>query len=135
MTEQTGAEYRATHYDDPVPRLPPMVLGYRHTSAEYWLEAGPATNIDYTISEIEVCTGYWNTSCNAGTSGLDGTAHSYYFQYIGCGTDSNGVSLRKRSELIWSRDGSSSNITDEELAAKLTNYTMQDIAYSQSLSG
>ncbi|PSR90780.1 Alpha/Beta hydrolase protein [Coniella lustricola] len=134
VTAQEGYEYRATHYDDPVPRLPPIVLGYYHTSPEFWLAAGPATNIDYTIDDIEVCPGYANTSCNAGTTGLDGNAHSYYFQYLGCGSESNGISLRKRDNPLWRRDSSSSNITDAELSEKLTNYTMLDIAYSQQLA-
>lgn len=137
VTGQAGSEYRATHYDDPVPRLPPIVLNYFHTSPEYWLEAGPATNIDYAISGIDICTGYANTSCNAGTTGLDGDAHEYYFQYMGCGDDDNGISLRRRSEILagnplWGRD-SSDDISDEELAAKLTNYTYQDIAYANTL--
>lgn len=141
VTEQTGAEYRATHYDDPVPRLPPIVLGYFHTSPEYWLEAGPATNTDYALSDIAVCTGYANTDCNAGTTGLDADAHSYYFQYLGCSEDdSDGISFRKKDEILaagdrplWLRGDSSSDISDEELAAKLTNYTYQDIAYAQEL--
>lgn len=130
VTEQTGAEYRATHYDDPVPRLPPIVLGYYHTSPEYWLEAGPATNIDYAISGIDICTGYANTSCNAGTGGFDGDAHEYYFQYMGCGDDDNGIDLRRSLD---GRDDSSSNITDAELAVKLTDYANQDIAYAKEL--
>lgn len=75
VTNQVGAEYRATHFDDPVPRLPPILFGYFHTSPEYWLAAGPATNTDYTIDEIKTCTGYANIGCNAGTFGLDGDAH------------------------------------------------------------
>ncbi|KAF3770910.1 alpha/beta-hydrolase [Cryphonectria parasitica EP155] len=122
VTAQDGAEYRATHYDDPVPRLPPIVLGYYHTSPEFWLAAGPATNIDYTIDGIDVCVGNANTSCNAGTTGFDADAHEYYFQYMGCGDESNGIDMRKR------------NITDAELAQKLTNYTMQDIAFSEKLA-
>lgn len=138
VTAQTGAEYRATHYDDPVPRLPPIVLNYFHTSPEYWLAEGPSTRTNYTISEIEVCTGYANTTCNAGTTGLDGTAHEYYFQAMGCGDDDdNGITLRKKDDVLagmslWRRDDSS-NITDAELADKLTNYTYMDISYSQEL--
>lgn len=131
VTAQAGAEYRATHYDDPVPRLPPIVLGYFHTSPEYWLEAGPATNIAYTISEIDICTGYANTSCNAGTGGFDGDAHEYYFQYVSCdlATD-NGVDLRRsQGGMLGSRD----DISHEELAAKLSNYTLLDIEYSRQL--
>ncbi|CAN8095158.1 unnamed protein product [Discula destructiva] len=134
VTAQTGAEYRATHYDDPVPRLPPIVLGFYHTSPEYWLEAGPATNIDYTIDEIAICTGYANTTCNAGTSGLDANAHEYYFQYLSCDTGvSNGIDLR-RDKLDSRQDTNSTDVSDEELAEKLSNYTMQDIAYSQQLA-
>lgn len=134
VTAQAGDEYRATHYDDPVPRLPPIVLGYYHTSPEYWLEAGPATNIDYTISDIAVCVGYANTSCNAGTGGLDGDAHEYYFQYMGCGDESNDITLRRSLEgvpagVMLPRD----DISDEELAEKLTNYTAQDVAFSKEL--
>lgn len=132
MTAQDGAEYRATHYDDPVPRLPPIVLGYFHTSPEYWLEAGPATNIDYAIDGIGSCTGYANTTCNAGTSGFDGDAHMYYFQYLSCETGTGGISLRR--SLLQGRETNSSDVTDAELAEKLTNYTMQDIAYAQQLA-
>lgn len=132
MTAQAGDEYRATHYDDPVPRLPPIVLGYFHTSSEFWLEAGPATNIDYTIPEIAICTGYANTSCNAGTGGFDGNAHEYYFQYMSCDTSDDDDVLRRGLQ-GW-QTSSSSDMTDEELAEKLTNYTMQDITYSQQLA-
>lgn len=134
VTAQEGAEYRATHFDDPVPRLPPIVLGYYHTSPEYWLEAGPATNVDYAISGIAICVGYANTSCNAGTGGLDTEAHSYYFQYIGCGGDDSDVGLRRRSPggpSVSPRDGG--NMTDAELAEKLTDYANQDMAYSKEL--
>lgn len=118
-----------------MPRLPPLVFGYFHTSPEYWLEAGPATNIDYTISEIATCVGYANTSCNAGTTGLDGDAHLYYFQYLSCDIDeSDGISLRRGLEAsmppsLEARD----DISDAELEAKLTNYTYLDIEYSKQL--
>ncbi|KAH8125470.1 hypothetical protein ACSS6W_009102 [Trichoderma asperelloides] len=85
VTAQPGGEFRVTHFDDPVPRLPPILFDYRHVSPEYWLSTGSATTIDYTISQIEVCTGIANTDCNAGTSGLDVSAHSYYLEDIsGC---------------------------------------------------
>lgn len=137
VTNQAGAEYRATHYDDPVPRLPPIWLfGYFHTSPEFWLESGPNTDIDYAISGIDVCLGYANTTCNAGTSGLDGTAHTYYFQYIGCDSESGNtvISIKERSQpedgRLWARD----YVSDEELEMRLNNYTVQDVAYSQQLS-
>ncbi|KAG8158877.1 hypothetical protein KVR01_011320 [Diaporthe batatas] len=136
VTNQAGAEYRATHFDDPVPRLPPILFGYFHTSPEYWLEAGPATNTDYSIDEIETCTGYANIGCNAGTFGLDADAHLHYFQYLGCdsGSNSASVSLTTRDDIatspLWTRD----DVSDEELEQRLNNYTIQDIAYSQQLA-
>ncbi|KAL7893781.1 Alpha/Beta hydrolase protein [Trichoderma sp. SZMC 28014] len=85
VTAQPGGEFRVTHVDDPVPRLPPILFEYRHVSPEYWLSTGNSSTIDYTISQIEVCTGIANTDCNAGTSGLDVSAHSNYLEPIsGC---------------------------------------------------
>ncbi|KAK7749772.1 hypothetical protein SLS53_000351 [Cytospora paraplurivora] len=137
VNSQAGAEYRVTHYDDPVPRLPPMSLfGYFHTSPELWLASGPDTENDYTISEIDICLGHYNTSCNAGTVGLDVEAHRHYFQYVGCGSeaDESTVSLStKRSDdgwSLWARD----DVSDAELEQRLYNYTMDDIAYSRELA-
>ncbi|PNP41884.1 lipase [Trichoderma gamsii] len=85
VTAQPGGEFRVTHVDDPVPRLPPILFEYRHVSPEFWLSTGDSSTIDYTISQIEVCTGIANTDCNAGTSGLDVSAHSNYLEHIsGC---------------------------------------------------
>ncbi|KAM0479979.1 hypothetical protein ACHAPX_004558 [Trichoderma viride] len=85
VTAQPGGEFRVTHVDDPVPRLPPILFEYRHVSPEFWLSTGDSSTIDYTIAQIEVCTGISNTDCNAGTSGLDVSAHSNYFEHIsGC---------------------------------------------------
>lgn len=136
VTNQVGAEYRATHFDDPVPRLPPILFGYFHTSPEYWLASGPATDVDYTIDEIDTCLGYANVSCNAGTFGLDGDAHVHYFQYMGCDsvTTSTDMSLSTRDSIaanpLWTRD----DVSDEELAQRLNNYTTQDLAYSRQLA-
>ncbi|EFQ33710.1 lipase [Colletotrichum graminicola] len=80
VTAQSGAEYRLTHVDDPIPRQPPLLFGYRHTSPEYWLSTGNATTINYSLDEIKVCEGFSNTDCNAGTTGLDTEAHVYYLR-------------------------------------------------------
>ncbi|TAQ83441.1 hypothetical protein B7494_g8232 [Chlorociboria aeruginascens] len=85
VTAQQGVTARTTHLDDPVPRLPPLLLGYRHTSPEYWLADGTATTTDYNITDVVVCAGDANLGCNGGTGGFDVTAHGYYFYYIsGC---------------------------------------------------
>ncbi|KAK4217582.1 Alpha/Beta hydrolase protein [Rhypophila decipiens] len=80
-----GAEYRVTHTDDPVPKLPPIATNYRHLSPEYWIN----TDTDaVAASQIEVCTGYATLGCNAGTLGANATAHVWYFGPIsGCGPD------------------------------------------------
>lgn len=119
VTDQAGAEYRVTHFDDPVPRLPPIILNYRHTSPEYWLSNGTANTTEYTASDIIVCEGYSNIACNAGTTGLDTDAHSYYFETIsGCAPD--GTPFKERRD---------SDMSDEEVAAKLDAYVAQDIEY------
>jgi hypothetical protein len=124
VTDQAGTEYRVTHYDDPVPRLPPILFSYRHTSPEYWLSTGSAETVDYTVSQIAVCEGYANTACNAGESGFDTDAHLYYLDAItACSPD--GTPFRARRD-----------VTDAELEAKVNNYTALDIQYvAQNLTG
>ncbi|KAK1977162.1 lipase [Colletotrichum cereale] len=116
VTAQPGAEYRITHVDDPVPRLPPILFGYRHTSPEYWLSTGSATTIDYTIADIKVCEGDRNTNCNGGTLALDGDAHKYYFRDTGA-CNAEGFEFREGDQ----------DVSDEDLAARLTAWAEQDI--------
>ncbi|GKT40953.1 lipase [Colletotrichum spaethianum] len=122
VTVQPGAEYRITHVDDPVPRLPPIFLGYRHTSPEYWLSTGSATTVNYTIADIKICEGDANTKCNGGTFGLNVDAHKYYFRKTGaCNTE--GFEFREREE----------EISDEDLSARLTAWVQQDIEFAETL--
>ncbi|KAI1338980.1 alpha/beta-hydrolase [Xylariaceae sp. FL0016] len=143
VTDQAGAEYRVTHLDDPVPRLPPIILNYRHTSPEYWLSDGNATTTDYTAADIKVCDGYANTACNAGTSGLDTDAHTYYFEDISaCSED--GLTFRRRSTdgLMAKRDNVTwdmattepTDVTDAELLQKLNAWVADDIEEAATLS-
>lgn len=89
---QDGAEYRVTHFDDPVPRVPPIITGYSHTSPEYWLSDGSATTTSYGVADIIVCEGTTNITCNGGTTGLDATAHLYYFEKVdACNSDFLGI--------------------------------------------
>ncbi|KAH7360875.1 lipase [Rhexocercosporidium sp. MPI-PUGE-AT-0058] len=80
VSAQAGAHYRVTHTDDPVPRYPGRGLGFYHTSPEFWLSTGSAKTTSYALSDIKVCTGTTNGDCNAGTSNIIFTSHSYYFQ-------------------------------------------------------
>lgn len=122
VTDQTGAEYRVTHLDDPIPRLPPIIFDYRHTSPEYWLSTGGSETVEFAIGDILVCVGDANTDCNAGTDiGLDVEAHLHYFQEIsGCG-----------NAFQWKRQTTES---DEEVAARLSEWARQDMDYVQNSS-
>ncbi|KAH6719651.1 lipase [Leptodontidium sp. MPI-SDFR-AT-0119] len=82
VSAQAGAHYRVTHTDDPVPRYPGRILGFYHTSPEFWLSTGSAKTTSYALSDIKVCTGTTNGNCNAGTSSVLFTSHSYYFQDV-----------------------------------------------------
>lgn len=87
VTDQSpdlGNNYRMTHYNDPVPQIPPEWVDYEHTSPEYWLATGPDTREEYSVQDIIVCEGIGNDSCNAGTGLIptDGTSHSYYLGQI-----------------------------------------------------
>lgn len=122
VTAQPGLEVRVTHLDDPVPRLPPLLFGYRHTSPEYWLSGGSATTTNYGVADVKVCTGNANVACNAGTFGLDVDAHLNYFLGIAnCSPD--GLPLRRSAE-----------ISDADLETRLNAYSTLDIQYAKQLA-
>lgn len=125
VTGQAGLEVRVTHLDDPVPKLPPILFGYRHTSPEYWLSTGDAHTTAYTAANVQVCAGTANTNCNAGTGGLDVDAHLYYLGPISACSPS-GTPLRLR-------DGAAP-LTDAELAARLDALAAADRQYVASLA-
>lgn len=92
LANAIGFVYRVTHTVDPVPRLPPMFVGYRHPTTEYWLAEGADTQVDYTKDDIVLCPGTNNDDCNAGTFGLSIDAHLHYLQQLGadaCDGDPN----------------------------------------------
>ncbi|KAI5461632.1 Alpha/Beta hydrolase protein [Mariannaea sp. PMI_226] len=120
VTSQAGAEYRVTHLDDPVPRLPPILFGYRHTSPEYWLSTGGPLTTTFALSDIEVCSGIANVDCNAATIGLDIIAHLYYFQDASaCNTG-----------FTWKRDAAS----DAALEAQVNSWAQQDVQYVNNMT-
>ncbi|KAI2463382.1 alpha/beta-hydrolase [Annulohypoxylon bovei var. microspora] len=134
VTAQAGAEYRVTHLDDPVPRLPPIVLDYRHTSPEYWLSTGTANTTSYAAADIDVCDGFANTKCNAGTGGLDIDAHLNYFEPIsGCGA--SGLSWKRATENVTSDMATTEPVpvSDEDLQTRLEDWVAKDKAYAETL--
>ncbi|KAI0380770.1 alpha/beta-hydrolase [Hypomontagnella monticulosa] len=124
ITAQPGAEFRVTHLDDPVPRLPPLLIDYRHTSPEFWLSDGTSNQTEFSVADVKVCDGNANTDCNAGTSGLDIDAHLFYFEHIsGCGQD--GISFKRGVQPSMATT-KPANITDEELLAKVNSWAEKD---------
>ncbi|KAK7755155.1 hypothetical protein SLS62_002970 [Diatrype stigma] len=144
VSEQAGGEYRVTHTDDPVPRLPPALLNYRHTSPEYWFHTGGSNTTDYTAADAKVCEGYANLACNGGTLGLDTDAHGYYFEDVSaCG--SGGIAFKRAAAVVADEGAVASNVTfdmattppedvtDDELLSRLNDFVDQDIEYVASL--
>ncbi|KAI9819807.1 MAG: hypothetical protein M1832_003882 [Thelocarpon impressellum] len=78
-----GANFRVTHRDDPVPRLPPILFQYQHVSPEFHIKRG-----DDVVNPADIVTyeGGVNFGGNSGTIGLNIVAHTIYFGRIGaCG--------------------------------------------------
>ena len=72
-----------THYDDPVPRLPPRALGFVHVSPEYYIDT--VTGVVPTADDIAVLTGNVNLAGNTGNdrNKTDTEAHGWYFGRVG----------------------------------------------------
>lgn len=81
--QNRGGNFRVTHSDDPVPRLPPRALGFVHLSPEYYIDAG--TGVVPTEGDVSVLSGSVNLMGNTGNdrNGTDVAAHSWYFNRVG----------------------------------------------------
>ncbi|KAJ5893567.1 hypothetical protein N7495_005258 [Penicillium taxi] len=76
-----GNNYRFTHINDPVPKMPLLIQGYVHVSPEYYITSG--NNITVTTSDVEVLEGAINLNGNTGTGLVDLSkvpAHHWYFE-------------------------------------------------------
>lgn len=130
VTEQAGVQYRVTHLDDIVPRIPPMLFNYRHLSPEYWIDTGAANATNVTVDSITICDGYSSTDCNAGQTALDIVAHDYYFLWIdGCG--SGGIQIKRDQ----SKPRDLGDMSDDALEAVLTSYSAMDQTFAQFALG
>ncbi|EGR49340.1 extracellular lipase-like protein [Trichoderma reesei QM6a] len=125
VTSQPGAEFRVTHVDDPVPRLPPIILDYRHVSPEFWLSTGDGDTVSYAVADVAVCTGIDNVDCNGGTSGIDLTAHSFYFEKVsGCAP--SGLQFKRD-------DNSTASGIDQFALDRMAQWSLEDQAFVASI--
>ncbi|KAI0192175.1 lipase [Astrocystis sublimbata] len=129
VSGQPGIEWRVTHLDDPVPRLPPIIFNYAHTTPEFWLSGGGAFKTDYTVDDIKICDGVKALGCNALTLGLNIVSHLFYLSPI-AGCSPIEIALRKRQDqnyLWWQGTAPSTDMNDDELESQLNDWVQQDM--------
>ncbi|KND91773.1 Lipase [Tolypocladium ophioglossoides CBS 100239] len=124
VSGQPGGQWRVTHRNDPIPRLAPIVLGYRHVSPEYWLPTdAKSAQHDYRLGDIEVCAGIANTTCNAGTFGFNVISHLHYLgNTAGCAP----------FPLTWKRH--EQLVSHQELEQRLNEWSQKDQDYVKSIN-
>ncbi|OCK81543.1 alpha/beta-hydrolase [Lepidopterella palustris CBS 459.81] len=94
ITAQSPSNYRVTHLNDPVPRLPPMALGWRHVSPEYFISS--ANGVAVTENDVAEFVGDSETLGNAGQDSVDVNAHRWYFgNMTACYPHGDGIELRR----------------------------------------
>ncbi|PHH71139.1 hypothetical protein CDD82_6719 [Ophiocordyceps australis] len=99
--QRAARNWRVTHANDIVPRLPLLEWGFRHVETEYWLP-GDGFGRPYAPPEMRRCEGEMALRCNSGTTGLDIMAHLVYFH--------NMVSCMEL-KIRWRRESQFENLT------------------------
>ncbi|KAJ5587309.1 uncharacterized protein N7459_003074 [Penicillium hispanicum] len=76
-----GKNYRFTHTNDPVPKLPLIAMGYSHVTPEYWITS--PNNATVGTTDVEILQGVNTDNGNTGTGPpliTDIPAHHWYFE-------------------------------------------------------
>ena len=77
VSKQSGGNYRVTHWNDPVPRVPLVVMGFVHVSPEYYI--GVKNGVDVKAEDFKVYEGAVNLKGNSAWLLTDVEAHRWYF--------------------------------------------------------
>ncbi|KAI5787100.1 Alpha/Beta hydrolase protein [Geopyxis carbonaria] len=73
-----GPNYRVTHADDPVPRLPLMLMGYTHVSPEYHIAKGDDEIKAQDVNVLEGTVNFGGNTADDGVVSVDINAHLRY---------------------------------------------------------
>jgi alpha-beta hydrolase superfamily lysophospholipase len=78
ISNQPGGNFRVTHWNDPVPKLPLLTMGYVHISPEYYINK--PNKQDVNPGDIQVYNGAVNLlKGNQAWLTIDIEAHRWYF--------------------------------------------------------
>ncbi|KAI8937728.1 hypothetical protein NX059_005428 [Plenodomus lindquistii] len=77
ITNQAGGNYRVTHWNDPVPKLPLAIMGFVHISPEYYINKPNKQEVQ--VGDIKTYEGALNLKGNSAWIAVDVEAHRWYF--------------------------------------------------------
>ncbi|KAF1974427.1 alpha/beta-hydrolase [Bimuria novae-zelandiae CBS 107.79] len=77
ITAQPGGNYRITHWNDPVPNIPPILMNFAHVSPEYYINRPNHQVVKAT--DFKIYEGATNMKGNAAWLFTDILAHLWYF--------------------------------------------------------
>ncbi|KAL6712673.1 hypothetical protein ACN47E_000550 [Coniothyrium glycines] len=80
ISNQPGGNYRVTHWNDPVPKLPLLIMGYVHISPEYYINK--PNNQEVKAGDIKIYSGSMNLFGNMAWLIMDIEAHRWYFKSV-----------------------------------------------------
>lgn len=94
--QNRGGNFRSTHTNDPVPRVPPTIMGFVHLGQEYWITT--PNDVVPTANDIQRLDGSYNRNGNTGQKTLNVDAHLYYFGPICSCTPNGGFEIKRRED-------------------------------------